>query len=61
MNEPLAAAAERELFEETAMKAKYRYIVFFRELENTIFGGTDFYFGCVMDLPEGEENNFKLC
>lgn len=44
LNEPIADACVRELQEETNLKGKYKYVLFFRELENTLHGATDLYF-----------------
>lgn len=56
LGETIDMCAERELFEETGIKAKYKYIVHFRELSHTLFNGTDIYFACIVDVEtlEGE-------
>jgi ADP-ribose pyrophosphatase YjhB (NUDIX family) len=50
--ESIDQCAERELLEETNIKAKFSYILHFRELEKMAYGGMDFYFACVMDFED---------
>lgn len=59
LNEPLADAAARELREETGLVGEYRYLIFFRELENQLYSGTDFYFASLLQVED--ISTLKLC
>lgn len=51
---------ERELLEETKIKAKFNYILYFRELDKGPFGEMDTYFACVMDYDESSLKEIVL-
>lgn len=46
--ECIPECAERELFEEVGIRAKYHYILHFRELTETLFHANDLFFACMM-------------
>jgi len=56
--EEIAQAAEREVWEETGIKAKFESVLGFRHLQNYFFGHPDIYFICLLKLdPESKEIN----
>lgn len=60
--ELISQVAERELFEETGIRANFKRIIMIRELtKDQIYGCVDIYFICLMDLAEGGLDSFKLC
>jgi len=38
---------------------RYHYLIFFRELENQLYGGTDFYFAALVQVDDPSQ--LKLC
>ena len=61
MGEFIHSCAERELWEEVGIKAKFRSLLYFRELPITKNKIMDIYFACLMDFQEGELQNIKVC
>lgn len=59
--ETLKTCSERELWEETGIKAKYHSILYFREMTNTVFGGVDIYFVCMMKLDDQSLDSINIC
>lgn len=58
----ISHCAERELFEETGIRAKFERVILFRELtQRQIYGCVDIYFVCLVRLEEGGLDGFKLC
>jgi len=53
--EDLAAAAVREVLEETGIDVEFRCVAAFREHHGGAYGATDFYTICCCVLPEGAE------
>lgn len=58
-NEPIAQATVREFREETNLNASFHSMMYIRE----IMGATcsEYYFASLLELPEGEERNLKIC
>lgn len=56
MNEDIANASVREVFEETGIKTKYLGVLGYRLLTPVKFGCDDIYFVCVLE-PETKEIN----
>ena len=52
LGETIPECVERELFEETNIKAKYRHILYFREQDKNMYGSVDIYFACMVDCEE---------
>eukprot|EP01112_Ceratiomyxa_fruticulosa_P015222 TRINITY_DN4453_c0_g1_i3.p1 TRINITY_DN4453_c0_g1~~TRINITY_DN4453_c0_g1_i3.p1 ORF type:complete len:294 (-),score=58.71 TRINITY_DN4453_c0_g1_i3:224-1105(-) len=56
--EEIAQAVEREVWEETGIKAKFESVLGFRHLQNYFFGHPDIYFICSLKLsPESTTIN----
>lgn len=61
LGETIPECVERELFEETNIKAKYRNILYFREQDKNMYGSVDIYFACMVDCEEEALQKMKLC
>ncbi len=57
----LQKTAQRQLFEETGIISKFQHFVYFRFLQNTVFGAGDLYFVCLMKAEEESMRKIKLC
>lgn len=58
----MGQCAERELLEETGIRAKFSRVVFLRELgKGQIYNCVDLYFVCLMELEEDSLSQFHLC
>ena len=55
LGEAIEAGAEREVFEETGIRAHFRGILSFTYKANFRFGHGDVYFACLMSLDETDE------
>ena len=55
MGESIGETAEREVWEETGIKAKHVGILAFRELLKFHFDQQDMYFICLLELMESEK------
>ena len=53
--EDISETAEREVFEETGIKAKFESIVAFRHLHRFQFGGSDVYIICSLAVENEED------
>ena len=56
LGESIEDGVEREVFEETGIRAHFRGILAFTYKPDFRFGHGDVYFGCLMSLNEDEEN-----
>ncbi|CAF4055213.1 unnamed protein product [Rotaria sp. Silwood1] len=56
MGESIESGVEREVFEETGIRAHFRGILAFTYKAQFRFGHADVYFGCLMSLDENEED-----
>jgi ADP-ribose pyrophosphatase YjhB (NUDIX family) len=48
VGEDIGQAAEREVFEETGIRAKFEKLLAFRQAHNVLFGKSDLFFLCVL-------------
>lgn len=58
--EDISATAEREVQEETGIRAKFDSIVAFRHLHRFQFGGSDIYVICGLSIDESDPESLKL-
>lgn len=61
MNESIESATKREVLEETNLVVNFKYMVYFRELHNTLFDGTDYYYANYVELDKSSLSGLKLC
>jgi len=55
VGEEISEAAERELFEETGIKANFESLLCFWHVHNYLHGKGDIFFVCLLKLPEAEQ------
>ena len=60
-HEMVHLCAERELLEETGIKAKFRRVVYLRESTHQLYDSVDLYFVCLMDVTQEGLESFNLC
>ena len=60
-HEMVANCAERELFEETGIRAKFRRVVYIRELTHQLYDSNDLYFVSLMDVTAEALTEMKIC
>lgn len=58
--EDIADGAEREVFEETNVKAVFEKVVGFRHMHNVSFGKSDLFFVCILRCSEEEARDGNL-
>jgi ADP-ribose pyrophosphatase YjhB (NUDIX family) len=59
--ETIPQCVERELYEETHIRAKFDYILYFRETDKTVYNASDLYFVCMMKYQPEALEQLKLC
>lgn len=59
--EDISTTAEREVFEETGVKAKFESIIAFRHLHRFQFGGSDIYVVCGLSVEDGDSLELTKC
>ncbi len=57
--EGISDAAEREVFEETGIRAKFKCIISIRESHGFLHGKSDFFFFSILDFLEGNPDNLS--
>lgn len=60
LGEEIVNAAEREVLEETSVRAKFKEMICFRHVHNFTFGCSDMYF-IVALVPEPGQDVLKKC
>lgn len=61
--EDIPVGAAREVLEETGVRTKFNSVLAFRQTHNAMFGKSDLFFICLMDLEEGGSTDitFQQC
>ncbi len=58
--EDISVAAMREVYEETGIRTKFRSILCFRQSHNIMFGKSDMFVICVMDLEDPDKTDIVV-
>ena len=61
MGEFIQGCVERELWEEVGLKARFKTLLYFRELPIVKNRQMDIYFVCLMDYEEAALANISIC